>query len=238
MSELYASNRTYHVPQQQMALLPNYYRWVYGWVRPHLHGTIVEVGCGAGHGIACYLGTATQIYAVDHDPVLIAAVRHRFSPAKVQAICADVTRAWDRLEHLRADAVLLMDVLEHLEDDRSMLAKSRSLLKRGGVVVLKVPAHRKLYGPMDQASGHYRRYDAADLLAVARDANLEPVLLRYINPVGALVYLAKKGRTTNFSRSFSPRKLNLINRGLPILRIFDRLALPLGLSIVAVFRAI
>ena len=39
-------------------------------------------------------------------------------------------------------------------------------LKPGGKVVIKVPAQSRLYNAMDEASGHFRRYDDADLRAL------------------------------------------------------------------------
>ena len=70
-STLSDANRTYHVAQSSMELLPNYYRWTYGAFLPHLTGDVVELGCGAGLGIGTYLQAARSVTAVDHDPALL-----------------------------------------------------------------------------------------------------------------------------------------------------------------------
>jgi len=88
---------------------------------------------------------------------------------------------------------------------------------------VKVPANKKLFSAMDQASGHFRRYDPEDLGKLARRTELEAVELRYINAVGALVYRLRNKKQTNFSRTFQPRQLRTINAALPILSALDSL---------------
>ena len=43
--------------------------------------------------------------------------------------------------------------------------------------MLSVPAHPSHFGPVDEAVGHFRRYDAPGLRATLEDAGLRPVRL-------------------------------------------------------------
>ncbi len=70
-----------------------------------------------------------------------------------------------------------MDVLEHFENDTAIMQKAAELMKPGGHIVLKVPAQRRLFSAMDEASGHYRRYDRSDLALLAERASLAVVAL-------------------------------------------------------------
>jgi len=66
------------------------------------------------------------------------------------------------------DVLLLLDVLEHIEDDRGVLAALvRQRLRKGGHVIMSVPAWMALYTSHDKFLEHFRRYSprrAAELL--------------------------------------------------------------------------
>jgi SAM-dependent methyltransferase len=236
VTDLHAANRTYHVAQSHMELLPNYYAWTYGLFRPWLSGTVVELGCGAGLGLPHYAGQATRVYAVDHDDALLARVRAK-SPPSVTAMQADLMADhWQEFDGITADAVLMMDVLEHFADDARFLAGAARLLRPGGHLLIKVPAQSARYSPMDEASGHYRRYDPADIEALAAGAGLAVVSLAPINRLGGIAYRLKNDARSNFSKSFARWQLQAINLGLPLVRAFDHLPVAGGLSLAAVLR--
>src|SRR5205809_802920 len=82
-------------------------------------------------------------------------------------------------------AIVCFNVLEHIDDDVSTLRRLRELLAPGGALLLLVPAHPTLFGPIDTAFGHYRRYGKQELRRKLRAAGFEPGVLRHVNPVGA-----------------------------------------------------
>lgn len=235
MTDLLAANRTYHVAQSHMELLPNYYRWTYGIFRPWLQGTVVELGCGAGLGFPAYVDRASRIIAVDHDDELL--VRARAVSSKVEVLKADLLQPqWREFDGLSVDSVLMMDVLEHFADDLAFLTAARDIVAPGGHLLIKVPAGAARYSPMDEASGHYRRYDPETLRALAAKLGLDVVKLYPINRMGGLAYRLKNNARSNFSRSFSRWQLQLINVGLPLIRLGDMLPVSEGLSLAAVLR--
>jgi SAM-dependent methyltransferase len=235
-TEIEASNRTYHVAQDHMSLLPNYYKWMYGKFGEYLHGRVVELGCGSGIGISTYLERATTVYAVDYNEELMRRVKQRFPSAKVVTIQADLVGDWKELFGTIADSVVMMDVLEHFADDEMVIRNAAALLEPGGHLLVKVPAGKALFSSVDRASGHFRRYDESDLRGLLESAGFHTVRLGRMNPVGALAYRLKKRKNTNFSRTFSMRQLRAINLALPILSWFDHVPLLPGLSLVGVFR--
>jgi SAM-dependent methyltransferase len=216
-----------------MELLPNYYAWTYGAFRPFLSGEVIELGCGAGLGIASYHSRVDRVYAVDHNEDLLRRVQANFPRDRVRTILADLAGDWSELQGLSVDSVILMDVLEHFRDDLTFLRKAADLLKPGGHVLLKVPAQSRLYSPMDRASGHFRRYDPKDVETLASSLGLRIVKLNQINRLGALAYRVKNHNATNFSKSFAPLQLKIINLALPLVRLFDVLPRLPGLSLVA-----
>ena len=97
-----------------------------------------------------------------------------------------------------------------------------------------VPAHQLLYGGFDHAAGHVRRYDREPLRALLATAGFELDEVRYVNPVGALGWLAR----IRLSRGddWPTTSFRTFDRLVPVLKHLDRLRLPFGLSLWAVAR--
>lgn len=231
--DLVAQNRTYHVAQNSMELLPNYFKWTYGVFGDEISGTVIELGCGAGLGIGCYLDRADGVVAVDHNTELLERVKARFPGDKVRTIKADLLNDWGELKDVRGDAVILMDVLEHFKDDRSFLEKAAGMVADGGRLIIKVPAQQSMYSDMDKASGHFRRYDRPDLLKLAEQIHFDAKFIRPINVAGAVAYKMRGDRKSNFSGTFSIGQLSLINRLMPFISLADIASFMPGLSYVA-----
>lgn len=230
-------NHTYNEAQDSMELLPNYYKWTYGVFKHYIAGMVVELGCGAGHGIRTYLDRVQFVHAVDHDAELLRRVREAFPTRRVRPVQADLLGSWAELKGIAADTVIMMDVLEHFENDSEFLRKARSLLRPGGRLCVKVPAQERLFSEMDRASGHYRRYDPERIESLASSLDLRPLQIRSLNQVGALAYFLKQRERRNFSKTFSSFQLRAINSLLPFIAIVDRVQLFPGLSLMAVFES-
>jgi len=233
--ELDRSNLVYHEAQDRMALLPNYYAWIARRFQDSVRGTVLELGCGAGMVLEHYLPRCDKVVAVDVNPELLRTLAARFAGGKVDARQADLRGDWRELADVRADVAVALDVVEHFEDDDAFVEKLKARLAPGGTAVIKVPAQSRLYGAMDKASGHWRRYDAASLRALFERHGFATRALRPMNPVGAWGYRLKKDRETNYSKTFSPAKLKLVNAAIPVLALFDHLPGLDGLSLVGIF---
>ncbi len=231
------SNLVYHEAQDRMALLPNYYAWIHSHFADHLHGTVLELGCGAGFVVRNYVDRVERVIGVDINPELLAALERSYPPGKVRTACVDLRGDWREIEGVKADVIVALDVVEHFEDDAAFVDKLVEHLAPRGKVVIKVPAQSRLYGEIDKASGHFRRYDAHELERLMESHGFETLSLRHMNPAGAWSYRFKKQAKTNFSKTFSPRKLKVVNRLMPMLALLDRVPGLKGLSLIGVFRA-
>src|SRR5439155_1584785 len=90
----------------------------------------------------------------------------------------------DGLAAHRFDTVVCANVLEHVADDAASLRAMRALLAPGGRVVLIVPALHALYGTIDAAIGHHRRYTREEIDAKLHAAGLEVEHVSYFNLLG------------------------------------------------------
>jgi SAM-dependent methyltransferase len=233
---LLEKNLTYHEAQSSMELLSNYYSWTYGIFRHHITGNVVELGCGAGLGIRCYLDKAQKVFAVDHNVELLRRLNINNPTDKVETIAANLMADWAELSKISADTVIMMDILEHFKYDLDFLQRAANLLRAKGKVIIKVPAQRRLYSNIDEASGHFRRYEERDLKELAVKTGLRIKFIRHINPVGSLFYRLKRKTKSNFSKSFSSLQLKIINQTIPFIRFLDHIPVLPGLSLVCLMQ--
>jgi SAM-dependent methyltransferase len=63
-----------------------------------------------------------------------------------------------------------LNVLEHVEDDLAGLRNIHCALRPGGRAVVLVPHGQEIFGTLDAALGHYRRYSRQQLGARLREA--------------------------------------------------------------------
>ena len=108
----------------------------------------------------------------------------------------------------------------------------RSLLQPRGRLVLLVPALQSIYGTLDTALGHYRRYGAQELREKMAAAGLRLVRLEYFNLGGVLGWWLT-GRVLR--RTIIPRgSLRLYDSMVPLFRLERFLPWRIGQSLIAV----
>ena len=82
-------------------------------------------------------------------------------PKSLRVLRADILQV-DMSE--KFDWVFAFEVLEHMKDDELAIRRVSDLLKPNGRLVLSVPAHMRYWTRHDEAAGHFRRYERADLI--------------------------------------------------------------------------
>lgn len=80
----------------------------------------------------------------------------------------------DLPEQGQFDFVFLLDVIEHVHNDREFLESiAKNLVRRGGLIVISVPAFQSLFTAHDTWLGHYRRYNSKTAKSLIDDCGLE-----------------------------------------------------------------
>ena len=105
------------------------------------------------------------------------------------------------------DVLLSFEVLEHIEDDTAALRDWLRFLRPGGRLIISVPAHASRWTATDTWAGHVRRYDRADLIALAercgvtveRCENYGFPLANVIEPVNAWAHARQAKRSSHES---------------------------------------
>jgi hypothetical protein len=103
-------------------------------------------------------------------------------------------------------------------------------LAPGGRLTLLVPAHPRLYGSLDEAFGHHRRYTPERVHELVDRAGLQVRRLYHFNLLGTLGWWAKSHLGAN---TLGSRSLGFYEALLPLWRpIEQRLSPRCGLSLV------
>lgn len=212
-----------------------YNDWVWSLLDPHVGERVLEVGCGVGN-FTHYLRQRDFVLATDNNPDYLAMVRsatEHLDNVDVEEI--DWENAdFDKLRAHEFDTVVCLNVLEHIENDRAALAAFAAILPPGGRLVLQVPAMQSIYGEIDRAIGHHRRYERRELDNLLDDCGFEVVESRYFNMPGVLGwYLNSKllGR-----RTVPGIQVRMANFLVPLLRLEQRMSPTCGMALLAVGR--
>jgi SAM-dependent methyltransferase len=204
--------------------------WVMAEIAPFLGRRVLEVGCGIGTFTALMSVRGHAVSAVDINPEYVTAARRRLAGTPGVEVAEGDATAMDWPQAF--DTVVVLDVLEHIADDVGFLRRLSSALRPGGNLVIKVPAGRWLYSPMDEAIGHHRRYTPRALTEAYTRAGFGRPQVKWFNAAGVLGWWLN-GRV--LKRETPPAtQVGLFERLLPAIRAADRLnPLPIGLSLIA-----
>lgn len=162
---------------------PRFNRWMAETIKPYLGGRILEIGAGIGN-LSRHLAPGRQRYfATDIDTEHLARLRARFAHRpRLEVRNCNLAEPGDFTQIEQAvDSVVCLNVLEHVENDRLGLANIRRALVPGGRAVILVPEGMGVYGTLDEALGHCRRYDEAELRGKLKEAGFEVERMLYFN---------------------------------------------------------
>ncbi len=218
--------------------LHRYTEFLWDLIRPWVGSRVLEVGAGTG-AITRYLATREHLLATDADPEYVALLRRTFEAnPKVDVRLVDpAALAQDSLLPASFDTVVCANLLGHVADDEAVLRAMRAMLAPGGRVVLVVPALHGLYGSIDRAIGHHRRYARDELAAKLRASGLAVEQLRYFNLLGAPGWFLNSRVLRR--RQVPGLQARLHDRLVPLLRLEERWKqAPFGMSLLAVGRAL
>lgn len=214
-------------------------RWMFETIEPWCKGRLLEIGSGLGNLSRYFIKKRQPIYLTDLRAGYCEQLKQEFGVSPyclgVNQVDLVATDFEDRYAELlgQFDTVFALNVVEHIEDDRKALCNARLLLRKGGRVVILVPAYQWLYTGMDAALGHYRRYTTATLTQTMSEAQLTIVHQQYFNTMGVLAWWLSGKIQRN--EQIPGGQMRLYNALVPIFKWIDRLTLQkIGLSAIAV----
>jgi SAM-dependent methyltransferase len=170
-----------------MADMVAYPRYLYRQLEPALGRRTVEIGVGYGTYTGWLLERG-EVLGCDIARECLEAVRHRFPTKDLRLVRVDLAdeSSIAACEGFQGDGVFCVNVLEHIQEDVRALRMLRRLVEPGGTLALLVPAHPRLFGPMDSQAGHFRRYTRRSLADALHRAGWQTTRTFYLNAAGAV----------------------------------------------------
>lgn len=141
-----------------------------------LDNVAVDVGCGAGSNLSILKSLGFNVFGLDRSCYALSLVTKKLN---LPVIAGDLTELPFRSESV--GLIVAMDVLEHLESDFDGIHEIYRTLKKGGALILTVPAFGFLRGTQDIVTGHKRRYSMKELINKLEREEFEIIKSSYFN---------------------------------------------------------
>lgn len=221
---------------EAMAAAPRYNAWLHEVIAPWIGRRVLEAGGGIGNLTRHLLGSE-RLVTIDYLAAFVDRLRAEFGHhdhVRVERFDLTELDAYDTFASERLDTIVCLNVLEHLEPDVEVLRRFHDLLEPGGHAIILVPQGMWLYGSLDEAQGHFRRYSRAELEGKLREAGFEVAAMTSMNcvaPFGWFVNGRILGKTV-----VPADQVAVFERLVPLVRLLDKV-LPLpGISVIGVGR--
>jgi len=214
---------------------PNYNAWLGRRFADHAGQRVLEIGAGIGTITSLLARGREKVVALEVDDFYVQRLKNRFrDQPNVVPYKSDVALAdWERLKGERFDSIVLSNVLEHIEDDGGAVRRFAQILSPGGRLIILVPALPLLFGAMDEAVGHYRRYTMEGLRGVLEGNGFAVETLEWMNLVGIPGWLVNSRLLRR--RAMPPLQLRLYDQVAPLLAAAEsKVKLPVGMSLFCV----
>src|ERR1035441_652799 len=140
-------------------------RWMADTIHPYIGKRVLETGAGIGNLTRILSPRRERYIAGDIDPEYLARLRARYQHRpKMEVRHCDLSNPADFVALAGAvDSVVCLNVLEHVEDEMASLRNIYTALRPGGRAIVLVPCGPEIFGSLDTALGHLRRYVREEL---------------------------------------------------------------------------
>lgn len=171
--------------------------------------TALDIGCGTGFVLAQLERAGMVGCGLDIDLHGLRRARRHTTSVLVHTSGQEVPFTG------QFDVAMLCDVIEHVDDDAALLRAAARATTDDGYVLVTVPAHEWLWSPVDEVSGHRRRYSRSSLAEAIRRAGSRVVVLRYFQGPALPLLMVSRGLQRLRGDPADPERLMRESVGVP-----------------------
>lgn len=212
--------------------------WLYQTINPFCTGTILEIGSGIGNISQFFIKNGDDITLSDLRENYLEILTSRFSAFNKNNFSALdlVDPNFDEVHKNKFntfDSIFALNVVEHIFDDKQAIQNCYKLLKKGGRLVILVPAYQFLFNRFDKELEHYRRYNQKSLNAIFDLDKFKIIHNQYFNAGGILGWYVS-GRILK-NKLIPKGQIKFYNILVPFFKVFDKVVCnKIGLSVISV----
>jgi SAM-dependent methyltransferase len=222
----FAFSRDLHIdsgPETLEALsnAPKFNGWMADTIRPYVGRNVLEIGAGIGNLTSALLNGNERWITADISLDHLARLRAKFGNSpNIEVRYGDLMQP-ETFEPLsgQMDSVVCLNVLEHVEDDLMGLRSIHSCLAPGGRAIVLVPHDQRIFGTLDTALGHYRRYSHEELRSRMEQTGFEVERILEFNRVSRPAWYVS-GRVWK-SRAVGAGQMRVFDRMVWLMRKVD-----------------
>lgn len=208
--------------------------WMFKTISPYCSGKILEIGSGHGNISQFFINHNYNITLSDFNEKYCVFLSDNYSNKVINLDIINPNFDIDYKEYFNSfDTIFALNVIEHIENDTLAIMNIAKLLKKGGNMLILVPAYQNLYTSFDKELGHFRRYTAKTAKKILTENYLKIKHTQYFNFMGIIGWYISSKIQKN---SIIPKKqMNLYNYMVPLFKIIDKLVFNhIGLSTIVV----
>lgn len=207
-------------------------QWMYETIKPHCKGKILEIGCGIGNISEYFIQDNLNIVLSDLRDNYIQIVKNKFTNEviKIDLVAENFDQDYALLLE-SFDTVFALNVVEHIKDDELAVANCKKLLKKGGHLIILVPAYQSLFNNFDVELEHFRRYTHKTLKNIISKNNLAINTTFSFNFIGILGWFVSGSILKK--KSIPEGQMGFFNKLVPVFKLADFVTFKkIGLSVI------
>ena len=136
----------------------------------------LDIGCGAGSNLKALASMGLYVIGLDQSTYALSLVRRK---GEFPLLAGDLNKLPIKTKSI--GLIIALDILEHIDNDLNAIRELYQVLRKGGILILTVPAFNFLWGTQDVVTGHKRRYLRKEIANKLREVGFEISRSSYFN---------------------------------------------------------
>jgi len=198
----------------------NFRKYQYYLIKNFIKKYTAEIGPGNGENLDFYYKSTSKIDLYETSKNLFKNLKKKYLKKKNIKIFNKNFKS----KANKYNTIIYLDVLEHIEDDKKEITKAFNSLKKGGNLIINVPAFNHLYSQFDKDVGHYRRYDNKMIKKLTKRLKYKTLETKYYDTIGYFLSLTSKLISSNYKKNFS-KKIKIWNYLIFFSRLLDTITM-------------